>query len=150
MPQPAPQRTADDLALALRRVIAQVVLTNELVARRVGLHVADSQALHLLTLADQPMTAGELGAAARLPSSTTTRTVDRLEKAGYVRRVPDPADRRRVYLHVVEERVAELAAQYDAIAVGMAEVLADFDRHEIDVIARFLEAMASADEGVRP
>jgi DNA-binding MarR family transcriptional regulator len=44
------------------------------------------------------MSAGRLAEASRLTSGAITVAVDRLERAGYARRVPDPADRRRVYV----------------------------------------------------
>ena len=47
------------------------------------------------------MPVGRLGELTALTTGATTRMVDRLEQAGYVRRVPDPADRRRV---IVEPR----------------------------------------------
>ena len=42
------------------------------------------------------MTAGQLAAEARLTSGSITAAIDRMERAGYVRRVADPEDRRRV------------------------------------------------------
>ena len=41
-----------------------------------------------------------------LTTGAVTRVIDRLEQAGYVRRTTDPADRRRVVIEVVPERVA--------------------------------------------
>ena len=45
-----------------------------------------------------------------LTTGAVTRVIDRLEQAGYVRRVPDPADRRRVIVEVVPEKVAAVEA----------------------------------------
>ena len=42
------------------------------------------------------MTVGRIGELTGLTTGATTRLVDRLEQAGFVRRVADPADRRRV------------------------------------------------------
>ena len=44
------------------------------------------------------MSAGELATAASLTSGAITAVVDRLERLGFVRRVADPADRRRVLI----------------------------------------------------
>ena len=41
-----------------------------------------------------------------LTTGAVARMIDRLEQAGYVRRTADPADRRRVVIEVVPERVA--------------------------------------------
>ena len=53
-------------------------------------------------------TAGRLSEITGLTSGAVTRVIDRLEQAGYVRRVPDPADRRRVIVEVVPEKVADV------------------------------------------
>ena len=53
-------------------------------------------------------TAGRLAEITGLTSGAVTRVIDRLEQAGYVRRVPDPADRRRVIVEVVPEKVAAI------------------------------------------
>lgn len=133
----------DRVLLALRRTIANSVLTNDAIARKAGLGVVDAQVLNLLGLSEQAMTAGELGAAAGLPSSTTTRVIDRLERAGYVRRTSDPADRRRVYVQAVPERLAALAGEYDEISAGMKEVLSEFSAQQLEIVAQFLEVITS-------
>ena len=133
------------ILLALRHTIANSVLTNDAIARKVGLSVVDSQVLHLLSLSAEPMTAGELAAAAGLPSSTATRVVDRLESGGYVVRTYDARDRRKVYVEPVPDRLAELAGEYDQIAAGMGQVLARFSAAQLEVVARFLEALTSAE-----
>jgi DNA-binding MarR family transcriptional regulator len=67
------------------------------------------------------LTAGELAAAVGLASGAVTGVVDRLERAGFARRVPDPADRRRVKVEVTPEFYARaeriwgpLAADWEA------------------------------------
>ncbi|MEI4878545.1 MarR family transcriptional regulator, partial [Klebsiella pneumoniae] len=46
------------------------------------------------------LTAGELATEAGLTAGAVTGVIDRLEKVGYARRVPDRADRRRVWVEV--------------------------------------------------
>lgn len=49
------------------------------------------------------ITAGQLAVEAGLTTGAITAVLDRLEARGYVRRVPDPGDRRRVLVEVTEE-----------------------------------------------
>ena len=65
------------------------------VAIRFGLSESDVEALEVL-LDTGAATAGRLSELMGLTTGAVTRVIDRLEQAGYVRRVPDPADRRRV------------------------------------------------------
>jgi DNA-binding MarR family transcriptional regulator len=46
------------------------------------------------------ITAGDLATRAGLTTGAVTGVIDRLERAGYARRVPDPSDRRRVRVEV--------------------------------------------------
>src|SRR5512133_1418905 len=46
------------------------------------------------------ITAGDLAKALRLTTGAVTTVVDRLERAGFARRVADPDDRRRVLIEI--------------------------------------------------
>ena len=134
----------DRIAAAMRQVIAQAVLTNERIARTVGLNVVDLQTFGVLMYAGRPLSAGEISSRTELPTSTTTRVIDRLEQAGFVRRVADPADRRKVVVEVVAESLARISASYAVILDEMRDLHAGFTDDELAVIARYLEAMVGA------
>jgi DNA-binding MarR family transcriptional regulator len=68
---------------------------------------------------------GDLAEQALVTKQTATATVDRLERAGYVRRVPDPADA-RARLVVIAERGQEAVA---VARVAEAEIEAEWVRH---------------------
>ncbi|HQR28240.1 MAG TPA: MarR family transcriptional regulator, partial [Nocardioides sp.] len=68
---------------------------------------------------------GELAEAALVTKQTATATVDRLERAGYVRRVPDPADA-RARLVVLDERGVQAVAVARRVE---AEVEAEWVHH---------------------
>ena len=57
--------------------------------------------LFLLQRGPEPMR--ELGRGLSIAPSTATRLVEQMEKQGWVTRAPDPGDRRRVLLHLLEE-----------------------------------------------
>src|SRR4051794_26726388 len=65
-----------------------------LAAERLGLNRTD---LHCINIIENSggLTAGELAKESGLTTGAVTGVVDRLERAGYARRVSDPADRRR-------------------------------------------------------
>jgi DNA-binding MarR family transcriptional regulator len=57
------------------------------------------------------MSAGELARHSGLTTGAVTAVIDRLERMGYVRRVADPADRRRVLVELTQrilKRIEEL------------------------------------------
>lgn len=144
----ARDRTAEINDL-LQQVIAHSVLTNERIARRFGLNVVDGQTLGVLARAGVPLTPGEIGTRVALPSSTVTRVVDRLETAGFVRRVPDPEDRRRVRVEPEPDRLAELASSYDGLSAALARHNEAFDDDELDLVIRYVRGMLAATADVR-
>ena len=68
---------------------------------------------------------GDLAEQALVTKQTATATVDRLEQAGYVRRIPDPADA-RARLVVIAERGQEVIQVARAVE---AEVEAEWVSH---------------------
>lgn len=91
-----------DLSALFRRYLSAMVLNSLATAEAAGLNATDYYALNLLDLSG-PLTSGELAVRTGLTTGATTRLIDRLEKAGYVRRAPDPADRRKVMVESVAE-----------------------------------------------
>lgn len=130
----------------LQLVIASSVMTNERIARAMGLNVVDLQALGFIARNGAPMTAGEVSQQTELPTSTTTRVLDRLEKHGYIERMTDPTDRRRVVVRVRPEAAAGVGRggdddPYAGILEGMRRVHERFTVDELEVVARYLDAV---------
>lgn len=91
--------------------------------RDVGLH--PGQELILMSLWDcGPQRQSELAAQFDTDSASMTRSVQRLERAGYVRRVADPGDGRATLVEptpaslVLRERIELLWARLEADTVG--------------------------------
>src|SRR3954451_17699839 len=80
---------------AMRGFQAAVDEVDEQVARRAKINRTDLRCLDVLTRGE-PMPAGALAELTGLTTGGTTVVLDRLESAGFVRRVRDPDDRRRV------------------------------------------------------
>lgn len=74
-------------------------VVDELVSQLMGINRTDSRCMDIL---DQhgSMSAGDLAEASRLSTGAITAVIDRLERAGFARRVPDPSDRRRVLVEI--------------------------------------------------
>ena len=108
-----------------------------------GLSPADLDALEHLEAAG-PLTQRQLGERLSLTSGAITMLVDRLERAGWVRRRPHPNDRRSVLVELsgqaAERTPAGLAAFHTRIRALAAAVPA---AHQ-EAIASFLQAAAEA------
>jgi DNA-binding MarR family transcriptional regulator len=115
-------------------------------AGRHGLHPTDLHALLAVLRAEtagEPLTPGALGERLGLTTGSTTAVVDRLERAGHVRRSRESADRRRVTLRHGEAAASVGAAFFGPLGARMDEVLAGFTDDELDATARFLESMTA-------
>ena len=108
------RQNIDSVIRSLRRVNLQGSFFGQTVAIRFGLSESDVEALELL-IDTGSSTAGKLSDLMGLTTGAVTRVIDRLEQAGYVRRVPDPADRRRVIVEVVPEKVAAVESTMDRV-----------------------------------
>src|SRR5438067_11217236 len=100
-----------ELGQALRRSSSQGVIFGQTVANVAGISGSDLECLDFLNLEGR-VTAGRLAEVTGLTTGAITGVVDRLEKAGLVRRQRDPADRRKVFIVTVPENVAKIARFY--------------------------------------
>ncbi|WP_234322922.1 MarR family winged helix-turn-helix transcriptional regulator [Streptomyces sp. NRRL S-350] len=134
-----------------RRYLSAVMLHGHAGAKACGLGATDLYALNALELCG-PMTPGELGARTGLTTGPTTRLVDRLEEAGYVRRAPSPDDRRKV----IVEPVGKPAGLDEAMAPArrrIGELLGGYTPEQLEVLfdyfARAADAYQAAAEQLR-
>lgn len=109
-----------------------------LAADRLGVNRTDLHCLNAIENA-AGLTAGELAAEVGLTSGAVTGVVDRLERAGFARRVPDPADRRRVKVEVTPEFYARAEQIWGPLAAEWEASLADrFTAAELTRLTEFL------------
>ena len=115
-----------------------VVLFHEAIARRLGLSAADHKALGLIVRTG-PLPVGALAPQLGVGPSAVTGIVDRLERAGYVRRALDPGDRRKVRVAAVASRTPALSGICADLGREMAAFMAEYDERELAVIADYVE-----------
>jgi len=97
------KKLADEIVGRLaRRHSTAVVLFHHAVAERLGLGPTDHKCLDLLRERGA-MAGSDLGAITGLTSGAITGVVARLERAGYLRRDPDPHDGRKQILRLALE-----------------------------------------------
>jgi DNA-binding MarR family transcriptional regulator len=134
--------TIDSVIRSLRRVNLQGSFFGQTVAIRFGLSESDVDALEVL-IDTGAATAGRLAELMGLTTGAVTRVIDRLEQAGYVRRIPDPADRRRVIVELVPERMAAVEATMARFGEKSAVELDRYSDAELATINDFLTRMAT-------
>jgi len=111
-----------------------------LAAERLGVSESDLRCLNIVENAGG-ISAGELAAQAGLTAGAVTGVIDRLERAGYARRVPDPSDRRRVTVEVTPAFYKAADRIWGPMAAEWHSLLARrFTIEELERIAAFLRA----------
>jgi DNA-binding MarR family transcriptional regulator len=112
------------LAEAVERLIAVVIRQRSAIPGPEPRQLTTTQALALLTLADDgPLRLGALADRIATTDATASRTVDVLERAGFVRRVPDPADGRGISVEPTNEGRREVARRRARMAAMVGELL---------------------------
>ena len=127
-------------------LVAGSVLTNERIADSLGVSSVDWQAFSVIARAPRPLTAGELSTLTRLPTSTTTRVIDRLEHHGFIERAPEATDRRRVVVLPKQEILTRFTSDgddnpYSVIKGIVRKVHEKFTTEELQVVERYLRAL---------
>jgi DNA-binding MarR family transcriptional regulator len=89
-------------------------------------------------LRGDPATVGELASRLGLTLPTVSGVLAELDRAGFVQRRPDPADRRRTIVQMTPAHRAEIVQWLDGAARPLARVLDQLDASEQ---AAFLKAM---------
>lgn len=116
-----------------REFLIAVLLHNEAVAERLGLQPADVAALMLLETRG-PLAVGAISDELGLPSASTTRLIDRLEKAGYARRVRGERDRRTVTVELVEGGMDDYDAACASSRRHLEAVSLDYRPEQVGVL----------------
>jgi DNA-binding MarR family transcriptional regulator len=111
-------------------------------AAYLAIHRTDLGLLDTLQMGGR-LGAGELAQRAALSPAAVTAALDRLEDAGYVRRVRDDQDRRRVFVEATDRVVKDAQRVYGPLAARSEELLGDFTddqlRAMIEVLTRSAE-----------
>jgi DNA-binding MarR family transcriptional regulator len=133
----ARDRLLTSLDETIRKLGAQAVLISDLVATRVGLNSTDLECLDLLHLAG-PTTAGQVSAHSGLTTGATTAMIDRLERAGFVRRRRDSGDRRVVVVEVKDHCMPHIAPLYERLKKDLDALHARYNSRELATVVRYL------------
>lgn len=118
-------------------------LLNRKVGARLALKDVDLDCLDLIS-AYGPLGPNALARRAGVHPATVTGILDRLEKAGWVAREPDPADRRGTLVRALRDRTGELLAHFGGMTASVEEICASYPPEELAVLADFLRRTAEA------
>jgi len=111
---------------------------DEAVARRLQLNRTDLRCLSVLSQAGA-MSASALANAAGLTRGAMTTALDRIERAGYARRVWDQQDRRSVRVEMTGRALKDVEVLYGPLAREGLALLQKYTNEELAAVLRYLE-----------
>lgn len=139
--------TSADLLDALRSYhSAESGLRKEL-SQRLAINETDLAGLRYLFgvwQAEEDASPKELASALGISSASTTLVIDRLEKAGFIRRRRHPVDRRAVILEPGEKATHDFRETFDIEKRGVIAAADTLTDAETETVTRFFRSMERA------
>lgn len=128
-----------ELARELRQLTSLSASILRVAATRAGMAVTDMQVIDLLDLSG-PSTAGQLAELTGLTTGAITRILDRLEKAGFIRRERDKSDARKVIVQLAggRDEMYTLRSMLDSVGEAWDEAAARYDEEQVAFLLSFL------------
>jgi len=112
-------------------------IADQVVADFLGLNRTDTRCLDIIERLDG-VSAGRLASEAGLSTGAVTTVLDRLERAGYARRVQDPGDRRRVLVELTPAARRELQQLYAPLTNATMRQLEGYTTDEVSLVRDFM------------
>jgi DNA-binding MarR family transcriptional regulator len=132
---------------SFREMSTETIMFHQAVADELGLYITDHKCMDIIHRFGA-MPAGRLGEMTGLTTGAITGMIDRLEKAGYVRRANDPKDRRKTIVEPIRNKKLERKVEmiFTPLHERMHKFLASYSDSELTFL---LDAMTKLIEQIR-
>jgi len=134
---PAQNELQLSLIEASKQLSTQTVMFHQAVANHLGLNITDHKCMDLI-LSRGKVTAGQLAEWTGLTTGAITSVLNRLEKAGYIRRAKDPGDLRVVYAEPVYSQLHAIKKVFAPLNDAMLELYSKYSPEELQAILDYL------------
>jgi DNA-binding MarR family transcriptional regulator len=139
----ARRRLTMQIKQSLRDLRNQLSLLNRQIGTHVDLKDVDMDCLDLISRHGL-LSPTALARRARLHPATMTGILDRLERAGWIIRERDPADRRAVTVRALPDRGREMYRLFSGMNSAMDSICAGYDEEQLKLLADFLRKTTDA------
>ena len=117
--------------------------------KHMKLNATDMKALRFLMASRNTgaiVTPGMLAETLQISTASTTKMLDRLERAGHIQRSPHPTDRRALMITVTDATRLEARESVGRLHARRFEAAARLSAQERDVVVRFLTDLSTVDD----
>jgi len=141
------QALIGDLGRAMQAYQRSTQAFDDEVGRVLGVNPVDLRCLDWLS--EAPLSPSRLAEATGLSAAATTSMIDRLERKGFVRRVPHATDRRQTVVEMTEQGHAASWQLYGPLVEAGIPLLAPFDTGELASMRDYLRAIRDLTDAQR-
>jgi DNA-binding MarR family transcriptional regulator len=131
------RKVFEELITEVRRSHNATDRFDQAVADALGLNRTDMRALDVIER-EGPVPAGRLAEATGLTSGAITTVLDRIERAGYARRVSDASDRRRVLVELTPKAQLDTMRFYQPHMALSERLYASYTREQLELLLEFV------------
>lgn len=133
-----------EVAAELRRIAHWTEQAGSAAAKKLGIHPTDLACIGYLLDEEKPVTLKQIVNHMGVSSSSGTGLGDRLEHAGFIRRVPHPDDRRSVLIELDRDNAAEPIEFYRRLRAAYEGAMEGYAVAELSRLADFLSEVCEA------
>lgn len=124
------------LMIEVRVLTRSTLLHQSLVAQSLKLSVTDAECLDFLQESGT-CAAGDLARLTGLTTGAVTGVINRLEKAGFVKRKADPKDKRKVLVSFIPKKHGPAKAHYQELAQKVLELFSKYNEQELELLINY-------------
>jgi DNA-binding MarR family transcriptional regulator len=135
---PANRPLVEVVLAALRALSSEIDRLDEVAAERFMVNRTDLRCLELLSAAGA-LAPTALAAALGFTTGGVTTVIDRLERAGYASRRPDPRDRRKIIVEATDLLAAREGEIFGELLRASQALVASYSDAELETIRDFLD-----------
>src|ERR1022692_708480 len=126
-----------------RKISTQTVFLQQ----AIGLNATETKCMDLIASEpDGTVAAGRLSDLTGLTTGAITHILDRLEKRGFVERVRDTGDRRRVFVRVRAGSLEPLLPKFEAIGKAYMALAGQYSDDELSLICGYMDKASELTE----
>ena len=133
----------EKIEMRMREVAGLSIHYGETMAVRLGINSTDLECLELVGFGSG-VTAGALADKTGLTTGAITTAIDRLERAGFVERQRDPADRRKVVVVTSSAMRRQPASTGAPMRKIVSDVLARYENEQLELLNQALSELCEA------
>ena len=130
------------LMTATRKLTRSSLMLQYAIAEKMNLNPTDAECIDFL-MEMGPSTAGDLAKVTRLTTGAITSVIDRLQKAGFVKRENDPGDRRKVIITFLPKKHEKAKQYYAAMAKDVYELYSGYSESNLKLLMKHSDALTA-------